>query len=173
VQFEIILALILSTIAVFLFWQSARQRQDAGLPAGRVIYADTSLWGPVKEPLYDPVLGLTGKPDYLVEYRDSIVPVEVKSTRISHSPYDSHIYQLAAYCILVEQSYGKRPPYGILHYPNRTYAVDFSHELEDAVLDLIDEIRMKSRKRKIDRSHHEVSRCSRCGYRKNCDQALK
>ena len=66
-------------------------------------------------------LGLVGKPDYLVESAGQLIPVEVKSTRNSNAPYDAHIFQLAAYCLLVQRQLGKRPPYGILHYANRTY----------------------------------------------------
>src|SRR5512143_3917371 len=83
--------------ALVLFWLAARRRKAAGLPAGRIIYADTSSWGPVEEPLYDPTLGLTGRPDYIVQQGERWIPVEVKSSRVSEAPFDSHIFQLAAY----------------------------------------------------------------------------
>ena len=35
------IALALILIALFFFWQSGRQRREAGLPGGRVIYTDT------------------------------------------------------------------------------------------------------------------------------------
>ena len=124
-----ILALLLTLLALFLLWQAARQRKAAGLPGGRVIYADTRAWGPVEKPLFDPELGLTGKPDYLVQRGNAIIPVEVKSARVGTDPHDSHIYQLGAYCLLVQRSSGKRPPYGILHYPNRTFAIDYTGQM--------------------------------------------
>ena len=111
-------------LALIFFWQSGRQQKEAGLPGGRVIYTDTRGWGKLERPLYNDLLGLTGKPDYLVQEKGQIIPVEVKSGRAPESPYDSHIYQLAAYCLLVEKSYGKRPPYGIIHYENRDFAVE-------------------------------------------------
>ncbi len=108
------IAVLLILIAVWLFWQARSRRESLGIPGGRIIYADTQSWGPVEKPLYDPASGLTGKPDYLVDQGDQIIPVEVKSSRAKDGPYDLHIYQLAAYCLLVEREFGKRPPYGII-----------------------------------------------------------
>jgi CRISPR-associated exonuclease Cas4 len=128
------LAFVLLSIAAVMFWLSARQRRLAGLPGGRVIYVDTSQWAKVEKPLYDRALNLTGKPDYLVQSGDVYLPVEIKSSQVHQHPYDSHIYQLAAYCLLVERTYGYRPTYGILHYTNQTFAVDFTPQLERALL---------------------------------------
>ena len=164
--------LFLFFLALVFFWQSGRQRQDAGLPGGRVIYTDTRGWGKLERPLYNDLLGLTGKPDYLVQEKGQIIPVEVKSGRAPESPYDSHIYQLAAYCLLVEKSYGKRPPYGIIHYENRDFAVDYTPELESSLLDLLAEMRRDELKREVERSHEQAARCARCGFKKACDQSL-
>ncbi len=165
-------ALILFLFALFFFWLSVRQRKRAGLPGGRIIYTDTRAWGAFEKPLYDPGLGLTGKPDYLVEQNGRIIPVEVKSGRTPEAPYDSHIFQTAAYCLLVEKTTGKRPPYGILHYPNRDFAVDYTPELESALLDLLAEMRRDERRESVDRSHDVGSRCLGCGFRSVCDQKL-
>ncbi len=159
-------------LALIFFWQSGRQRKEAGLPGGRVIYTDTRGWGKLERPLYNDLLGLTGKPDYLVQEKGQIIPVEVKSGRAPESPYDSHIYQLAAYCLLVEKSYGKRPPYGIIHYENRDFAVDYTPELESSLLDLLAEMRRDELKREVERSHEQAARCARCGFKKACDQSL-
>lgn len=167
------LSLAIFLLALILLWQSSRRQKKAGLPGGRVIYTDTRAWGtPLERPLYDQLLGLTGKPDYLVEQKGSIIPVEVKSGRAPESPYDSHIYQLAAYCLLVEKTYGKRPPYGILHYPSRTFAVDYTPALESALLDLLAGMRRAENRAQVDCSHTEPARCRRCGYRSVCDQKL-
>jgi CRISPR-associated exonuclease Cas4 len=176
-HFMLPLAILLALLACVLLWFAARQRKAAGLPGGRIIYTDTTNWGAVEKPLYAADIGLTGKPDYLVKHGSSFIPVEVKSSHPGRAPYDSHIYQLAAYCILVEHSFGQRPPYGILHYSDgnrssRTYAIDFTPSLEAAVLDSIAEIQSISLRKGIDRSHDLPARCSRCGFRHVCDQQL-
>jgi len=166
------LAALLFLIALILFWQSGRTRKAAGLPGGRVIYTDTDEWGEVKDPLYDPVTKLTGRPDYLIRQKKFVIPVEVKSGRVPDSPYDSHIYQLAAYCLLVEREFGVRPPYGVIHYGKRTFAVDYTSQLENALLDLMTEMRQAERKKNVDRSHESASRCRGCGFASTCEQAL-
>lgn len=165
-------AFALFLIALALLWQATKRRKALGLPAGRIIYTDTQGWRAVEKPLFDPINHLVGKPDYLVEEKDQIIPVEVKSRPVSTAPFDAHIYQLAAYCLLVEQHFGKRPPYGILHYPNRTYAIEYSPALESTLLELINEIQQKDRQKEVPRSHDLSARCTRCGFRYTCDQKL-
>jgi CRISPR-associated exonuclease Cas4 len=166
----IVLALFL--LALMFFWQSNRQREAAGLPGGRLIYTDTRGWGKVEKPLFYTALELTGKPDYLIQQNDRIIPVEVKSGRAPDAPYDSHIYQLAAYCLLVEKTYKKRPPYGIIHYENRDFAVDYTRELEESLLDLLADMKRDEHKRDVPRSHEQAARCAKCGFRSVCDQSL-
>lgn len=166
------LILLLFILAGIFLWYADRQRKSAGLPGGRVIYTDTRGWGTLDKPLYDTVLELTGKPDYLVQRENAIIPVEVKSGRAPEAPYDSHVFQLASYCLLVEKTYGRRPPYGIIHYENRDFAVNYTRELESALMELLAEMRQDDDRREVSRSHDQVSRCTRCGYRNVCDQSL-
>jgi CRISPR-associated exonuclease Cas4 len=164
--------LVFLLFAFILFFISGRQRRASGLPGGRVIYTDTRAWGRVEKPLYDRDLGLTGKPDYLVEQNGKIIPVEVKTGRAPDAPYDSHIFQLATYCLLVHRSTGKRPSHGIIHYPGRDFAVDYTSDLENALLDLIAGIRINEHRAEVPRSHADENRCRRCGFRAVCDQRL-
>ena len=166
------IALVLFIVAVIFFVQSSRQRREAGLPGGRVIYTDTRAWDKVEKPLFSNELGLTGKPDYLVEQNGKLIPVEVKTGRVPDAPYDLHIFQLAVYCLLVEKTYGKRPPYGIIHYSNRDFAVDYTSQLELALLDHLADMRRDELRKDVPRSHEDTARCRRCGFRKVCDQSL-
>ncbi|MEW6402877.1 MAG: CRISPR-associated protein Cas4 [Chloroflexota bacterium] len=166
------LILFLFLLALVFFWQSNRQRKAAGLPGGRIIYTDTRGWGKLEKPLFYSALELTGKPDYLIQQNGQIIPVEVKSSRAPEAPYDSHIYQLAAYCLLVEKTYKKRPPYGIIHYENRDFAVDYTQELEESLLDLLADMKRDEHKHDVPRSHEQAARCASCGFRKVCDQRL-
>ena len=159
-------------IAFVLFFASGRQRRLTGLPGGRVIYPDTRAWGVVEKPLFDAQLGLTGKPDYLIEQNGKLIPVDVKAGRTPEAPYDSHIFQVAVYCLLVHKTYGKRPSHGILHYPDRDFAVDYTPALESALLDLLVDIRRNEHRSDVERSHNDDKRCRRCGFRNMCDESL-
>lgn len=167
----ILLACILIAAALVVLWAASRSRAASGLPAGRVIYQDTNRWSKVEKPLYDPISGLTGKPDYLVMEQDIPIPVEVKSGRAPATPHDSHVFQLAAYCLLVERTTGKRPPYGILRYRDATFSIPYSDALRDELEDLMADMRAHKQK-EVHRSHNEPARCARCGFRNVCDQRL-
>ena len=164
--------LTLFLLALALLFISGRQRRHSGLPGGRVIYTDTRFWGVIEKPLYDADLGLTGRPDYLVRYKEAILPVEVKTGRSPEAPYDSHIFQVAVYCLLVEKTYGRRPAYGILHYPTRDFAVDYTPDLENTLLDVLANIRRDEHRPQVERSHEDGTRCLHCGYRTVCDQKM-
>lgn len=47
----------------------------------------------------------------------------------SASRRDSEVLQLAAYCLLVEETQGQRPAHGLTRYQNQTFAVDYTSHL--------------------------------------------
>lgn len=169
---EFVLALLMAAVALALLWLGARQRRASGLPAGRVIYADPKLIGAPERPFFDAETMLTGKPDYLVEDSGAVIPVEVKSGWAPPEPHEGHVFQLLAYCFLVERATGKRPPYGILRYRNRSFAIDYTREGERELLRLLEEMLDAGRARELHRSHSETPRCLRCGYRSTCEEKL-
>jgi CRISPR-associated exonuclease Cas4 len=163
-------ALVLASI--LLWWVSRRLRRRAGLPAGRVIYSDTRTWRQCPEPLYAASVNLTGKPDYLIQKWNYVLPVEVKSTVAPAEPYRSHILQLAAYCLLVHETYNRRPPYGLIHYQDRTFSVRYTQRLEQELLHTIEWMRQDMRDGQAERSHNDAARCRACSYAGYCDQRL-
>ena len=162
----------LLALGLLLLWLARRGRAHSGLPQGRLVYTDTGGWGRLERPLFSRELLLTGKPDYLVVDRADVIPVEVKSGPAPAQPYPSHILQLASYCLLVEECYGRRPPYGIIKYPDRAFEVDYTPELEDELLATLDRMRADLADGSAPRSHDEPRRCQACGYRQQCDQYL-
>ena len=169
----IAIALALLVLGVILLLMARWQRQKSGLPAGKVIYTDTGDWQRNDRPLFSDRFRLVGKPDYLVQQGNAIIPVEVKSTRLNgRPPYDSHKMQLAAYCLLVEDVLSQRPAYGILKYADATFRLDFDDALRGQLLETMAAMRRASHARNAPRSHHDPVRCRFCGYRESCDQAL-
>lgn len=159
-------------LGLILLLASRRTRARAGLPAGRIIYADTRAWGRVERPLFSERYRLTGRPDYLVD-DGSLAPVEVKSGRApAEGPYGAHIYQLAAYCLLVAEEYGRAPAHGIIKYADRAFGVDYTPDLREGLLALLDELRADAEAGDVPRSHDSPARCRACGYREACGQAL-
>ncbi len=168
-----LIALLLILIGVLVFWFGRRSQSEAGLPIGQVIYSDTRGWQSLEKPLFSRTYRLTGKPDYLVQQGREIVPVEVKS---AHAPGDgprrSHVLQLAAYCLLVEETYRQRPKYGIVKYADQMFAVDYTEALRTELLNVMAAMRDDLARGTAERSHNEVARCAHCGYRHACPERL-
>jgi len=153
-------------------WSRAA-RQGTGLPAGRVTYVDTGAWDRCERPLFSRRFRLTGRPDYLVEDLRAIVPVEVKSGSAPAVPYETHILQLAAYCLLVEEQEGRAPPHGIVKYRDGAFEVDYTPELRSKLVDILGAMRRDLDASDVERSHEERQRCRSCGYRDRCGQSLE
>jgi CRISPR-associated exonuclease Cas4 len=116
---------------------------------------------------------LAGKPDYVVRDGRAIIPVEVKSSRApAEGPRQGHLLQLAAYCLLVEETEGVRPAYGILSYADQAFRVDNTHELRRALLATLETMRRDLARDRSRRSHADPARCRRCGVRAECDERL-
>ena len=149
-------------------WIYFRRHAKTGIPAGEVVYEDA---GPrhLEAPLVSHRYGLTGKPDYLIETREGLVPVELKSAMYPRSgPYEAHVMQLLAYCVLVEDVLGARVPYGVLQYADRQHRVTYSDIERGMVLALIEEIRTSRAEPDVHRDHRHRGRCRACGYRTVC-----
>jgi CRISPR-associated exonuclease Cas4 len=165
-------ALLLLVGGLFLLRRAHRLHQQTGLPRGRVIYADTGAWNRCERPLFSRRYLLTGKPDYLVDDGRTRIPVEVKSTFCPSSPYHSHVLQLAAYCLLVEEEYGQPPPYGIIRYHDQIYAVEYTAQLRAELLSVLAEMRQDLAADDVGPSHASPNRCRSCGYRDKCEERL-
>jgi CRISPR-associated exonuclease Cas4 len=149
-----------------------RGRAQTGLPQGRVIYADTGGWQRPQRPLFSQAFRLTGKPDYLVTEGAGVIPVEVKSGRAPAQPYRSHVLQLAAYCLLVEEHYGRRPDYGIIKYADRAFEIDYTPPLAQELLATLEDMRADLAAGDAPRNHDDPRRCAACGHNGWCEQRL-
>ncbi len=160
-------------VALALFFAARQARAQTGLPDGaRIVYADTGTWKKVERPLVARRYGLTGKPDYIVEERGAVIPVEVKPGREARVPYEADTLQLAAYALLVEEEFGTTVPYGLLKYREVIFRVPITNELRARLLDVLAAMRDDLDARDVARSHHAPWRCRACGYRATCGQAL-
>lgn len=165
------MAWLLVVAALCLLVAAWRLRRQIGLPWRRVVYSDTGARR-ADRPLIARRYGLVGKPDYLIEHGKRLIPVEVKPGRRASAPYPSDVMQLAAYCLLVEETTGARPPYGLLRYAEATFEIRFDERLRNDVIALLDEMRTADPVTAAARSHGEPRRCAGCGFRTQCDEAL-
>jgi len=172
---------LLLLLGLALLWLGRATRQQTGMPVGQVIYSDVGQWQKQEKPLLSRRFGLVGRPDYLVTVRETkrgrrrtvTIPVEVKSRPAPPTVYDSHMLQLATYCLLVEDYFKQRPPYGLVRYADATIKVPFTNGLRRQVLHAAEAIRRHRRAADVARQHNDPGRCHGCGYRHACgDKAL-
>ena len=164
-----VLLLLLGLLAAL--W-ARRRWASAGLPRGRLVYSDTGAWQRPEAPLYSRRYRMTGRPDYLVRTGKTLVPVEVKSVVAPAEPYDGHVLQLAAYCLLVEEEFGVRPPHGLLRYADATLEIPYDAALRRRLIQTLDAMRDARSAGSADRDHDSPQKCLRCGQRENCEQRL-
>ncbi len=168
--FLILFVIVVAGAAVFLLGGRVR-RASAGMPRGAVVYQDTQrddVGRSVEHPLRSEQYGLVGKPDYIVEEEGYIIPVEVKTSRNVRQPRESHVIQLYAYCLLVEEEYGITPPYGILHYPDRSFTLQYGEAEREWVLDTIEAVRAGREADDMEPNHDQPARCRSCQFLDVC-----
>jgi len=116
--------------------------------------------------------GISGRPDYILETDGEQIPVEVKTGRKPKGPLFSHILQLAAYCLLIEEDTGKRPSHGILRYGEVEYEIEYTPKLEALLLSKLEEMRELTRTGEVHRNHNRKGKCRSCSRRKICPERI-
>lgn len=169
------IAWLMGSLYLFLFDLYFRGRSDqlvrkARLVAGEVAYVDTA--GRSVALLRSRIVPLQGRPDYVVEREGATIPVEVKTGKTPRYPFASHVLQLAAYCYLVHEETKKRPPFGVLSYPERQFEVAYTPALEDEMLRHLLKIQLALRTGEAHRNHDNPRRCLGCSRRDACPERL-
>lgn len=160
-------------LALLVWAHASRRILQSGVPDGRLVYQDTDRRRVLERPLVSSRYGLTGKPDYLVQAAHGLIPVELKSRGCpSSGPHGSEAAQLTAYCVLVEDSFGKTPSHGIVQYADGCWPVRYTLDGRKRILQILDEMRAARDSRIVHRDHKHAGRCHACGYRTVCDEAL-
>jgi CRISPR-associated exonuclease Cas4 len=136
---------------------------------GDVAYSDSPKQ---KDILTSKIMPLQGKPDYVVKLNGHYVPVEIKSGKAPRRPYDSHVQQLAAYCYLVNETYGVRPPHGVIAYPEHRFEISYTPALEDQLLKNLLRMQLAERTGEAHRNHESPKRCAGCSRREGCPERL-
>jgi CRISPR-associated exonuclease Cas4 len=167
--------LILFLFAIFFFYKSRKiygkaesKKNRFRIPDGKITYSDLNV--PSKA-LFSKRLRIAGKPDYIIMKNGGYIPIEVKSGSYP-SPQRNHIFQLAAYCQLVEDNYRSFVPYGIIVYKEVDYKIAFDPKLRFELETVVRKMRALLRSRKVALNHKDPSRCMFCSMKKWCKDKL-
>lgn len=165
-----LLWLIAASLALYVSIRSgriAREIREKRAIQGEIKYVDNG------EPrmLRSERLGLQGRPDYILEIEGEMVPVELKSGRTPKGPLFSHILQVAAYCVLLEEE-GQKVTHGILRYEEAEHEIEYNQDLRIMVLSKLDDMRSLMKSGDVHRNHHRPGKCRSCSRREGCPERL-
>jgi CRISPR-associated exonuclease Cas4 len=152
-------------VYIALAWLQSARRRRLGLSDAVILAADDSALG--SRTLRSDRLGLVGRPDHLVRINSHVIPVEQKPR--ARRVHDSHVLQLAAECLLVEETYGVRPPYEVLVLAHGDqHRVPFTPELERRLLQTIDRLKGFLETGTAPGPRWMGARCRACGFYERC-----
>lgn len=168
------LAALLLGLALLLLLRGLAARRALGpqLAGARVVGEDLSGARPPGGPLIARRFGLQGRPDLILERDGRLIPVEVKPSRRTARPLDADRLQLAAYCLLVEETSGKAPPYGLLRYAQACWQIPYGPDERRWVLDTLAAMDEALARGGAARSHRQAARCRACALAASCDEVL-
>lgn len=145
-------------------------RRKHGIGGGAIEYVDAE--GDSPKMLVSQRYGLRGRPDYILNRGNYMIPVEVKTGRVPRGPLFSHILQLAAYCLLIEEKYELAPPYGIIRYTNVQHEIDYTEELKGTLTSKLKDMENIIRTGEAHRNHNRPNKCKGCSRRQMCPEKL-
>ncbi len=167
-------ALVLLIVASFAMYRSlasslrAKRKREEVAIEGDIRYVGRQTSRLLRSERY----GLTGRPDYILERGGDIIPVEVKSGRKPKGPLFSHVLQVAAYCLLLEEE-GNKVSHGILRYGDMEHEVEFDAEMRSILLGKLKEMRRLKVTEDVHRNHHRQGKCHSCSRRDMCPERLE
>ena len=158
----IVLAIFSYTLwCVFRPSMKVKDKKELGVKGANPIYKDEKG---VKLLVADK-LALQGKPDFIFEtwIRKKYIPLEIKSGKINdETPHMGDLYQLGAYFLIIEEVYGKKPPYGKLVYSNKTFTVRNTAELRRNILRTVEDMRDMLEESYIPNATPDFVKCKHC-----------
>jgi CRISPR-associated exonuclease Cas4 len=140
-------------------------RTVLGIKSETIASADDSAEG--MSTLRSKRYGLVGRPDQLIRVGRMLIPVEQKPT--ARRMQQSHVLQLAAQCLLVQEVYGVRPSHGLLVLAGgKQERVEFTPALEGRLLHTMAQMRALLRADAEPGPRWVAAKCRPCGYRETC-----
>jgi len=118
--------------------------------------------------LHSQSLGLSGRPDMIIETEDALYPVDFKYTR--GRPQKNHMFQLAGYALILEESEGRPVEKGFIYLIPQKDAVvsEITREKKQECLQILDQIRDMVENEKFPDPPSTRAKCVDCEYQNYC-----
>lgn len=163
----LLLGAALAALGLMLLAGAALRAALRGRRHGRLVAVDPQPGPPLRSERYR----LVGRPDELRRRPDGRpVPVEWKSRAAPPGgPLPSHVVQVWAYCLLLEDATGLAPPYGVLRYGD---GAEFRIDWTDAARGELLRLRAELDRPYDGRATPSRARCRRCPWVGGCDARI-
>ena len=160
----LLLFVVLAVYALLGRW-SRNECAQVGLSRGTIETTDDSA---ERAPtLHSRRYGLVGRPDQLIRVGNALIPVEQKPK--AQRLHQSHVLQVGGQCLLVQEVYGIRPPYGIVVLAGGfRHQVEFSPALELRLLDTMARMRAMLNATALPEPFWVEGKCRGCAFRHTC-----
>jgi CRISPR-associated exonuclease Cas4 len=146
---------------------ATREKYHVG---GALVYVDSETERP--KLFVSKRYNLSGRPDAVILDGDHHIPVEIKTGRTPRGPLFSHILQVTAYCLLLEEEYGKAPPYGVIRYEEAAHEIEYNEDQKKLLLSKLAEMRVSLARGEAHRNHTRPGKCIHCSRRSVCPERL-
>ncbi len=150
--------------------EAREKRRLLEVMEGEVKYVDAAKKTPPM--LISEKYHLRGRPDYILEIDGENIPVEVKTGRVPKGPFFSHILQIVAYCLLLEEMHGTAPPHGIVKYSGTEFEIEYDESLKDLLIGKLKDMREIMKTEEVHRNHKREGKCRHCSRRELCPERL-
>lgn len=169
----ILTAVLLFQLSLRYYGRVKTRREAVAATEGQVVYVGEGKTIDEDPALFSHRLGLVGAPDSIVERDGMFIPVELKTGRAPKGPFFSHVLQVIAYCALVEEKYGKAPPFGIVKYgQSAEFEVEYGEEQKRLLEGMLGKMRDALETEDVHRNHDRPGKCANCSRREGCPERL-
>ena len=158
----LVVGIILAAIALRVISERRRSRS-----LGRIVAVDRSVYH--APPLRSTRYRIVGKPDEIRRRVDGVeIPVELKSRASPRNgPPPSHRIQVYTYCLLLEETTGRAPPFGVVRYGDGgEYRLPWDSRARAELLGIVTQMRQ----RYDGRASPSPGKCRGCRFRLGCDR---
>ena len=117
-----------------------------------------------------------------IQFTPDLLPADLTGTLIynpkdgtftaKRGPLFSHILQVVAYCVLLEEEYGHAPPYGIIRYGDTAFEIEYNEDQKSLLLQKLGEMRAAIARGGAHRNHNRPGKCIHCSRRAACPERL-
>lgn len=148
-----------------------KMKRTIGFKRGKLIYIDKQEEVKRNGVMYSKLLksekyGISGKPDYIYEVGNELIPLELKSTNVTQdSPLLKDVMQLTAYFLIIKEEFGRKVFRGRIIYQNVMFEIYNTKNLKRELLEILKEMKLMESEKFFPDEDGDFLKCRFCPCR--------